>query len=139
MNDKIEPTHNGKTRILVVDDHSVIREGLALLINKEVDLVVSAQAENAEDALGILKKQPLDLVIVDISLEGTSGIQLTKKIKSQYPHLPVLVLTMHDEALYAKAAYEAGAIGYITKHEAAVKIIAAIRLILINYLNKKRI
>lgn len=139
MNDKKELTHNGKTRILVVDDHAVIREGLTLLINQEADLVVSAQAENAEDALDILRKQPLDLAIVDISLDGTNGIQLTEKIKSQYPHLPVLILTMHDEALYAKNAFEAGARGYITKREAADTIITAIRLILSgkNYMSGK--
>jgi DNA-binding NarL/FixJ family response regulator len=131
MNEQKEQSGNSKTRILVVDDHAVIREGLASLINQETDLVVSSEAENAEQALDILEKHKLDLAIVDISLEGTSGIQLTEKIKSQYPHLPVLILTMHDEALYAKNAFEAGARGYITKREAAEKIIAAIRMILI--------
>jgi DNA-binding NarL/FixJ family response regulator len=130
MNEKKEPASNNKNRILVVDDHAVIREGLALLINLETDLVVFAEAENAEQALDILKQQPFDLAIVDISLEGTSGIQLTERIKSQFPHLPVLILTMHDEALYAKDAFEAGARGYVTKREAAGTIIAAIRLIL---------
>ena len=139
MNEQKKQARNGETRILVVDDHAVIREGLALLINQEADLVVSAEAENAEHALDILKKQHFDLAIVDISLEGTSGIQLTEKIKLQNPHLPVLILTMHDEALYAKNAFGAGARGYVTKREAAETIIAAIRLLLLgkNYMSEK--
>ena len=74
--------------------------------------------------------QNIDLAIVDISLDGRNGLQLTEQIKSRYPHLPVLILTMHDEALYAKRALRAGASGYVTKHEAAETIIAAIRLML---------
>ncbi len=119
-----------KTRILVVDDHAVVRQGLTLLINQEPDLIVSAEAENAEQALEAIEKQQVDLAIVDISLEGMNGIQLTEKIKSKHLHLPVLILTMHDEALYAKRAFRAGAEGYITKHEAAETIITAIRLML---------
>jgi DNA-binding NarL/FixJ family response regulator len=120
----------GKSSILVVDDHSIVREGLALLINQEHDLEVCAKAENADEALDVIKTQQIDLAIVDISLEGKSGLQLTERIKSQYPRLPVLILTMHDEALYAKRAFQAGARGYITKHEAAETIVAAIRLML---------
>jgi DNA-binding NarL/FixJ family response regulator len=119
-----------KTRILVVDDHAIVREGLALLINQEPDLVVCAKAENAEDALDSLETDQIDLAIVDISLEGRSGLQLTEQIKSRYPDLPVLILTMHDEALYAKRAFQAGARGFITKHEAAETVVAAIRLML---------
>ncbi|MHC4456117.1 MAG: response regulator [Planctomycetota bacterium] len=132
MNDKKEQHKKieNKTKILVVDDHTVVRQGLILLINQEPDLVVSAEAENAEQALEALEKQQVDLAIVDISLDGTGGIQLTKKIKSQYPFLPVLILTMHDEPIYVKRAFRAGAGGYITKHEAAETIITAIRLLL---------
>jgi DNA-binding NarL/FixJ family response regulator len=120
----------GKSRILIVDDHTVVRQGLILLINQEPDLVVCAEAENATEALKIIEEQPVDLAIVDISLDGTNGIQLTERIKSQCPTMPVLVLTMHDEALYVKRAFQAGAKGYVTKHEAADTIIAAIRLML---------
>jgi DNA-binding NarL/FixJ family response regulator len=120
----------GKSRILIVDDHTVVRQGLMLLINQEPDLVVCAEAENATEALKIIEEQQVDLAIVDISLDGTNGIQLTERIKSQYPTIPVLVLTMHDEALYVKRAFQAGAKGYVTKHEAADTIIAAIRLML---------
>ena len=121
---------DNRTRILVVDDHAVVREGLALLINQEPDLVVCAKAENAEDALDSLETEEIDLAIVDISLEGRSGLQLTEQIKSRYPNLPVLILTMHDEALYAKRAFQAGARGFITKHEAAETIVAAIRMMI---------
>jgi DNA-binding NarL/FixJ family response regulator len=128
-----EEQHNSiesKARILVVDDHAIVREGLAMLINQEPDLVACAKAENAEDALDVLETEQIDLAIVDISLEGRNGLQLTEQIKSRYPQLPVLILTMHDEAIYAKRAFQAGARGYLTKHEAAETIVAAIRLML---------
>jgi len=127
---------NGKTqgpvKILVVDDHAIVRKGLALLINQDNSLLVCAEAENADQALGILENQQIDLAIVDISLNGTNGIQLTEKIKSKYPDLPVLILTMHDEAIYAKLAFRAGAEGYVTKHEAAETIVSAIHMMLRN-------
>ena len=119
-----------KRRILVVDDHAIVREGLTLLINQETDLEVCASAENAEEALEIIKTNNIDLAVVDISLNGTSGLQLTEKVKSYYPHLPVLILTMHDEELYAKRAFRAGASGFVTKHEASQTIITAIRMML---------
>ncbi len=125
-----ENQNKGKSRILIVDDHTVVRQGLILLINQEPDLVVCAEAENASQALETIEKQQVDLAIVDISLDGPNGIQLTERIKSQYSNLPVLVLTMHDEELYVKRAFQAGAKGYITKHEAAETIIIAIRLML---------
>ncbi|MHC4271652.1 MAG: response regulator [Planctomycetota bacterium] len=119
-----------KKRILVVDDHAIVRQGLTLLINQEPDLMVCAEAEDANEALNIIETQEVDLVIVDISLNGTNGIQLTRMIKSQYPLLPILILTMHDEPHYAKLAFQAGAKGYITKHEAAETITTAIHLVL---------
>lgn len=119
-----------KIKILIVDDHAVVRKGLTLLIGQESDMAVCAEAENAEQSLKILRQQPIDLAVVDISLDGTDGIELTKKIKSQYPELLVLVLTMHDDSYYATRAFKAGANGYLTKREAAETIIKAIRLIL---------
>jgi len=107
MNKKKKNNEN-KTKILIVDDHSIVRKGLIQLINEEPDLVVCAEAENATQALEAIEKKQVDLAIVDISLDGTNGIQLTEKIKSQRPHLPVLILTMHDETLYAKRAFQAG-------------------------------
>jgi DNA-binding NarL/FixJ family response regulator len=141
MNEKKEQHEKSesKTRILIVDDHPVVRRGLMQLINHEPDLVVSAEAENADQALEALEKESVDIAIVDISLNGTNGIQLTEKIKSKYPDLPVLILTIHDEALYAKRALEAGAKGYVNKREAAETVISAIRLVLIgkNYMSEK--
>ncbi len=130
MNKRKEHQDNSKSRILIVDDHTVVRQGLTLLIDQEPDLVVCAEAENAGEALETIGRQEVDLAIVDISLDGPNGIQLTERIKSRHPHLPVLVLTMHDEELYVKRAFQAGAKGYITKHEAAETIITAIRLML---------
>lgn len=130
MKTKEENQDISKSKILIVDDHTVVRQGLVLLINQEPDLVVCSEAENASQALEAIENQQVDLVIVDISLDGPNGIQLTERIKSQHPQLPVLVLTMHDEELYVKRAFQAGAKGYITKHEAAETIIIAIRLIL---------
>lgn len=119
-----------KIKILIVDDHSIVRKGLIQLINQEPDLVVCAEAENAERALEAIEQQQVDLAIVDISLDGMNGVQLTQKIKTQHPHLPVLILTMHAEPSYAKRAFQAGARGYLTKQEAAETIITAIRLML---------
>lgn len=130
MKKREENQDQSKSRILIVDDHTVVRQGLTLLIGQEPDLVVCSEAENASQALEAIEKQQVDLAIVDISLDGPNGIQLTERIKSRHPHLPVLVLTMHDEELYVKRAFQAGAKGYITKHEAAETIITAIRLML---------
>jgi DNA-binding NarL/FixJ family response regulator len=134
MNEKNEQNIEGQSpsRILVVDDHAIVRKGLALLVNQEPDLSVCAEAESADEALVVLESRPVDLAIVDISLNGMNGIQLTEKIKSKYPDLPVLILTMHDEAIYAKLAFRAGAGGYITKQEAAEAIVPAIRMMLRN-------
>ncbi|MHC4624117.1 MAG: response regulator [Planctomycetota bacterium] len=123
-------TGENKAEILIVDDHAIVRQGLAQLISQEPDLVVCGQAENAEQALQAVENLHVDLAVVDISLSGTNGVELTGKIKAKYPHLPVLILTMHDEAKYAERAFKAGAKGYVTKHEAAETIITAIRLIL---------
>lgn len=127
---ELSDSDKSKTRILIVDDHSIVRRGLIQLINRESDLVVCAEAENAEQALEAVIRQQVDLAVVDISLTGTNGIKLTTKIKEQRPHLPVLILTMHDEARYAESAFQAGATGYVTKQEAAETIITAIRLVL---------
>ncbi len=119
-----------KTKIIIVDDHPIIRQGLAELINNEPDLIVCGQAEDAHEALVKIKESEPDMVIVDISLKETSGMELIKDIKVQYPNLPVLVLSMHDEALYAERMLRAGAKGYVMKAEATEKVIVAIRKIL---------
>ena len=143
MKDKKERCNNtkndNKIKILIVDDHAIVRQGLIKLIEHEPDLSVCAEAEDAEQALEIIERQQIDLAIVDISLIGTNGIKLTEKIKFRHPHLPVLILTMHDSSVYAQRAFQAGAEGYVAKHEAAETIIAAIRLMLTGkkYINEE--
>lgn len=119
-----------KTRIIIVDDHPIIRKGLSDLINQEKDLVVCGQAEDAHAGLQAIKTLDPDMVIADIALKETSGIELIKDVKAQYPNLPVLALSMHDESLYAERALRAGAKGYIMKAEATEKVITAIRKVL---------
>jgi DNA-binding NarL/FixJ family response regulator len=119
-----------KSRILVVDDHPIVRQGLALLINQEADLLVCGEAEEAMGAMHVLASSKPDILIVDISLNGPDGIDLLKNIRSVYPTLPVLILSMHDESIYAERALRAGANGYIMKQEATEKVLVALRRIL---------
>jgi DNA-binding NarL/FixJ family response regulator len=123
-------TDDNKTKILIVDDHPIVRQGLTELINQEEDLVVCEQAEDATEAMGFIKKLKPDMAIVDISLKETSGMELIKDIKVQYPNLVILALSMHDESLYAERALRAGARGYVMKAEATEKVVTAIRKIL---------
>ncbi len=116
--------------ILIVDDHPIVRQGLAQLINEEPDLHVCGQAEDALEAIQIIGKLEPDLVIVDLSLKNTSGLELIKDIKVRHASLPVLTLSMHDEAVYAERALRAGARGYIMKHEATDRVVIAIRRVL---------
>jgi DNA-binding NarL/FixJ family response regulator len=129
VNDKKNSMNLGarKTRITVVDDHPVVLEGLAQLINREDDLVVCATAGNAKKALEAIKKQQVDLVIVDMLLKDTTGIQITIELKSRWPNLYVLILSMSDDPYHVKRAFQAGARGYLTKDEVSEKIILAIR------------
>ena len=123
-------TDLNRSKILVVDDHPIVRRGLTDLINHEEDLVVSGQAEGAHQAMEAIREQKPDMAIVDISLKGTSGLELIKDIKTRYPDLPVLTLSMHDESLYAERALRAGAKGYIMKQQATEDLIMAIRKVL---------
>ncbi|MHC4331056.1 MAG: response regulator transcription factor [Planctomycetota bacterium] len=125
-----EKSDENKARIVIVDDHPIVREGLADLINKEDDLVVCGEAEDAYQAMEVISELEPDIVIVDISLQDTSGLELIKDIKVQYPSLPVLTLSMHDESLYAERALRAGAKGYIMKREATTNVVMAIRRVL---------
>ncbi len=119
-----------KARILIVDDHVIVRQGIAQLVNREPDLDVCQEAGDADSAIAVLRDTPVDLAIVDISLPGTSGIELVKLMRDAQPQLPVLVMSMHDEALYSDRAFRAGAKGYVMKQEATEKLLAAIRKIL---------
>jgi len=130
-----------KARILVIDDHPIVREGLAHLINQQPDLIVCAEAGDAKEALKAIEKQPLDLALVDMLLKNTTGVQVTQKIKLRNPDILVLVFSMSDEMIYIKHALEAGARGYIIKDELSEKIIDAIRQVLAGkiYLSRKLI
>src|SRR5580700_486489 len=119
-----------KKRILVVDDHPIVRQGLALLINREPDMVVCGEAEESMGALHVLTSAHPDVLIVDISLNGPDGLDLLKTIRTTHPTLPVLILSMHDELIYAERALRAGANGYIMKQEATERVLVAIRRIL---------
>jgi DNA-binding NarL/FixJ family response regulator len=119
-----------KSRILVVDDHPIVRQGLAMLINQEADLLVCGEAEEATGAMHVLASSRPDVLIVDISLNGPDGIDLLKNLRNIYPTLPVLILSMHDESIYAERALRAGANGYIMKQEATEKVLVALRRIL---------
>ncbi|MEA3187239.1 MAG: hypothetical protein QOD99_1069 [Chthoniobacter sp.] len=119
-----------KRRILIVDDHPLFRHGLGDLINAESDLVSCGEAESAPLALDAIRRLKPDLVVVDISLKGTNGIELIKSINAEHGKMPVLVVSMHDEALYATRALRAGARGYVMKQEALDRVLAAIRQVL---------
>ena len=119
-----------KARIAVVDDHPVVLEGLAQLVNREDDLLVCVQADNAKEALKAIRKQQVDLVVVDMLLKDTTGIQITIELKSRWPNLYVLILSMSDDPYHVKRAFQAGARGYITKDEVSEGIITAIRRVL---------
>ena len=124
------PPEAAKRRVFIVDDHTMFREGLRQLIERESNLTVCGDAPDATEALaGIRAGQP-DVVIVDISLAGTSGLDLIKDIKVEFEELPVLVVSMHDESLYAERALRAGAMGYVMKHEPARTVKAAIQKVL---------
>jgi DNA-binding NarL/FixJ family response regulator len=119
-----------KARIFIVDDHPVVRKGLIEFLNLEEDLVTCGESASAEEALESLPALKPDLVILDLSLKGTSGLELLKDIRIRHPDLPVLVLSMHEESLYAERVLRAGARGYIMKQEALPELKIAIRRVL---------
>jgi DNA-binding NarL/FixJ family response regulator len=120
----------GKKRIFIVDDHPMMRQGLAQLIGAEKDLTVCGESENAERAVGEVKDLKPDLVLADISLPGKNGLELIKDFQAIQPGLPVLVISMHDESLYAERVLRAGGRGYIMKQEGGKKLMQAIRQVL---------
>jgi DNA-binding NarL/FixJ family response regulator len=119
-----------RRRIVLVDDHPLVRERLSEIINRERDLVVCAEAEDRAAAIDTIQKTHPHLAIVDLTLKRSDGLELIKDIKARWPKLPVLVLSMHDESLYAERVIRAGALGYITKQEATRSILVAIRQVL---------
>jgi DNA-binding NarL/FixJ family response regulator len=119
-----------RARILLVDDHAVVRYGIAQLINRQSDMVVCGEEEDGSKAMTAIAALKPALVIADISLKDSSGLELMRNIKAQYPGLPVLVVSVHDESIYAEIAFRAGALGYLMKEEALEKILTAIRRVL---------
>ncbi len=115
-----------KNRILIVEDHPLFREGLSQMIDRDPGLVVCGQCADAITALRAVGELKPDLMLVDISLDGANGIDLIKNLKAKYEDLPVLVLSMHDETLYAERALRAGALGYVMKNESARTVKSAI-------------
>jgi DNA-binding NarL/FixJ family response regulator len=137
MKPELAPKKNGKPmaaqkgrRILLVDDHPVMREGLAQLINHEPDLSLCGQFADAAHAFEAVATLCPDLAIIDLSLKGSSGLELVKNIHASHPKLRILVLSMYDESLYAERVLRAGAAGYIMKQEASEKVLGAMRHVL---------
>lgn len=119
-----------KAKILIVDDHPIVRQGLAQVINIQTDLELCCEAGNAKETLAVIPRCRPDLAIIDISLDGVSGLSLITTLTAHYPELPILVMSMHEESLYAERSLRLGAKGYIMKHQATVNILSAIRQIL---------
>jgi len=119
-----------KRRIFLVDDHPLVREGLTNLINGQNDLIVCGDAEDSAGAISGIEKTRPDVVLVDISLKNESGLELVKNLESQFPLVALIVLSMHDEALYAERALRAGARGYVMKRESTKSVLASIRRVL---------
>ena len=120
-------TDTPKTRVLIVDDHPILRHGIAQLVGRESDFEACSEAGTVDEALEVLAHQPADVAIVDLSLEDQSGLELIRRAKARHPALQCLVLSMHDERLHAERALRAGARGYLMKQEATRKIVAALR------------
>jgi DNA-binding NarL/FixJ family response regulator len=117
-------------RVVLVDDHRMFREQLAQLIERAGDLSVCGEAETVDEALSLIRRLRPGVALVDITLKGASGLELVKQLRAEGIDLPVLVLSMHEESLYAERALRAGANGYITKHEASADVLHAIRQVL---------
>jgi DNA-binding NarL/FixJ family response regulator len=123
-------TERPRARVFLVDDHALVRKHLTALIAGEPDLAVCGEAVDVPTALALIQQQGPDLVILDLTLKGSSGLDLLDALKGRQPRPAVLVLSVHEEAFYVKRALEAGALGYLTKEEATVEILTAIRRVL---------
>jgi DNA-binding NarL/FixJ family response regulator len=130
MNPKPSGTVSSKSRVFLVDDHPLVREGLTNLINGQDDLAVCGEAEDSTGAIAGLAETRPDVALIDISLKNESGLELVKKLESEFPLVALIVLSMHDEALYAERALRAGARGYVMKRETTKSMLTAIRRVL---------
>lgn len=128
-----------KRKIVIVDDHAIVRQGLAELINDQPDLIAVGEADSPPAAMKVIEQSQPDAAIVDVTLAGGDGIELCRQIHERWPLLAVLVLSMHDESLYAERVLRAGAMGYVMKQEPQEKVMAAIRRVLAGdtYLSEK--
>lgn len=121
------PVIDKRTRIFLLDDHPIVRQGIAEMINDESDMKICGEASNYQDAMQAVETLKPDIILVDISLDGSSGFEFLKALKIQHPNTKAMILSMHDETLYAERALREGARGYIMKQEATEKIMDAIR------------
>ena len=131
--EKAAPANNGKkdaTRVLIVDDHPLLRKGVSQLIDQEMDLIVVGEAEDANKAMTAIENTKPDVALIDITLIGMSGIELLKNVRARFPKLKMLVLSMHDESVYAHRALRAGASGYVMKQEGTDRVLTALRKVL---------
>ena len=126
----MDEKHQRKTRIMIVDDHPIVREGYSRLIEREGNLQVCAEADNKADALKQIMNDPPDLVIIDISLKDGSGLELIKDIKAQFKQIKMLTVSMHDENLFAERCIRAGALGFVNKQQAPEQLVTAIHRVL---------
>src|SRR5215468_852025 len=130
MNAGISETVAPKRRVFIVDDHPLVREGLTNLINSQSDLMVCGEAKDSSEAIDAITKEPPDVAIIDISLTNESGLELIKNLVKQFPQVALIVLSMHDETLFAERVLRAGARGYVMKHETSKSVLASIRRVL---------
>ena len=127
MNAPEPETTAAKIRVLIVDDHYIIRRGVTEMLNQQPDFTVGAAVSNANAAVQLVRNEPFDLAIVDISLGEVNGIELTQLLKAEHPDLAILILSMHEEAIYADQAKRAGASGFVAKQDAGEVLLAAVR------------
>jgi len=117
-------------RLVIVDDHPIVRRGIQSIIAQEHDLEICGEAATATEALGVIRTAHPDAVMIDISLNGTDGIELTKSVRAEFSKLPILIMSMHDESIYAERVLRCGANGYVMKQEIADHVVNALRTIL---------
>lgn len=125
---------NRKTRLLIVDDHPIMRQGLTALVNNERDLHICAEAETAAQAMDLVQSEAPDLVLLDLTLPDKNGLELIKDLLAPHPNLAILVVSMHDEAIYAERVLKAGGRGYVMKQEGGKRLIEAIRRVLAGHI-----